>query len=293
MLSIVNLHTRVIFPKDYEEGQKLTALLDRSPYGYTSLEWMVDLFLPYGFVTIGQDMRGTPKSEGNFSIWHSDANDSQDLGDWIVAQEWSNGKVFSFGASADGLASFTMPENNPSWLDSQYVVWSSSLGYEVIFPNGAYLEALADMWIRGTVPDQADECLALIEANEMRTTWWDPLDLTGKYNLVHATSGFWAGWYDIFLVGNLAAYQGYNYESQDSVKFSSRITIDPLGHCQDAAEYFPQDLIYGRTLLGKFSLLLPLPLQLMLTMASMLSQLWLKLMRPMVSVQSSEQTSRT
>lgn len=86
-----------------------------------------------------------------------------------------------------------MPENSPSWLYAQYVVWSSSLGYEVIYPNGAYLEALAVMWMEGTVPETSDECLATIEANEMRTSWWDALDLTGKYNLVHAVSGFWAG----------------------------------------------------------------------------------------------------
>lgn len=98
----------MVYPKDYVPGQKLTTIVDRSPYGYTHLELMIDLFLPYGFMTVGQDMRGTPKSEGNFTIWHSDANDSQDLGDWIIQQEWSNGKIFSFGASADGLASFTV-----------------------------------------------------------------------------------------------------------------------------------------------------------------------------------------
>lgn len=193
---------------------------------------------------------GTQKSEGNFTIWHSDANDSQDLGDWIVKQGWSNGVVFSMGASADGLAAFTMPENNPEWLKAQYFIWTSSVGYDVVYPNGAYLEALANMWIRSTVPDDADQSLQIIRENEMKTSWWDPLDLTGKYNLAHGMSGFWAGWYDIFLVGNLKAYEGYNTESDPSVRYSSLITVDPLGHCQDAAQYFPQDLIAGRTLLA-------------------------------------------
>ena len=35
-------------------------------------------------------------------MWASDRNDSEDLGDWIVQQEWSNGKIMTFGASADG-----------------------------------------------------------------------------------------------------------------------------------------------------------------------------------------------
>ncbi len=51
-------------------------------------------------------------------------------------------------------------------------------------------------------------------------------------------------------MGNLAAYRGYNYESDPSVRYTSRITIDPLGHCQSGAEFFRQDLIAGRTLLA-------------------------------------------
>ena len=73
--------------------------------------------------------RGTQKSEGNFTIWHSDADDSVDLGEWIIQQEWSNGVIYSFGASADGLAAFTTNTNNLEWLQAQYYVWSSSIGY--------------------------------------------------------------------------------------------------------------------------------------------------------------------
>lgn len=186
----VKLHTRVVLPpkRKVDENEKVTTIIDRSPYGYTALEMIADIFLPAGFATIGQDMRGTQQSEGVFDIWHSDNNDAQDLGDWIVQQEWSNGKVFSFGASADGLASFTMPENSPDWLDAQYIMWSSSNGYAVIFPNGAYLEDLADVWIRSTVPDSADENLATIAANEAPgSSWWDPLTLAGKFDKVHVS----------------------------------------------------------------------------------------------------------
>lgn len=58
---------------------------------------------------------------------------------------------------------------------------------------GAYLENLAERWMSGTVPDDAESCLAEITANEMRTDWWDPIDLTGKFDRVKGNSGFWAG----------------------------------------------------------------------------------------------------
>jgi predicted acyl esterase len=111
------------------------------------------------------------------------------------------------------------------------------VGYEVIYPNGAYLKDLGDIWITSTVPDSAEESLQELYQHEMFDDWWTNLEMTGQYQLVHWPSGFWAGWYDIFLVGNLLAYSGYNDQS-DGVNGQSRITVDPLGHCQSAAGYF-------------------------------------------------------
>ena len=246
----MKLHTIVAFPENYLPGFKLTVIMDRSPYGSQRLELINNIYLPFGFITVGQDMRGTGKSEGNFTIWHSDANDSEDAGNWIISQPWSNGKIFTFGVSADGLAAFRTPDNQPSWLKAQYFACTSSVGYEIIYPNGAYLQALADMWMRSTVPMEADECLGTIAENEMKTDWWDALALTNKYYKINYPAAFWGGWYDIFLVGTLAAYEGYNFQSNPSVRNTAKITIDPLGHCQDAAEYFLKDSVDGRTALS-------------------------------------------
>lgn len=53
-------------------------------------------------------------------------------------QEWSNGQVFSLGASADGIASLQMIVNNPSWLSGQYIMWAPASMYDILFPHGAY-----------------------------------------------------------------------------------------------------------------------------------------------------------
>ena len=76
------------------------------------------------------------------------------------------------------------------------------------------------------------------------------MDLTGRYDLVRYPAAFWAGWYDMFLLGNLASFRGYNEEADPSVRHTASIVVDPLGHCQDAGQYFPQDLVEGRTALA-------------------------------------------
>ncbi len=67
----VNLHTRIVLPRNYQEGQKLAVVMDRSPYGQAGIELLADLFVPLGLISVTQDMRGTGLSEGHFSNWKS------------------------------------------------------------------------------------------------------------------------------------------------------------------------------------------------------------------------------
>jgi predicted acyl esterase len=97
----VQLSTIVINPAA-GGGDRRGTLMARSPYGPTS-DQIADLFTTMnGFVAVIQDQRGTFLSGGEFTMWHNDAEDGADTMDWIVKQEWSNGKVFSAGISADG-----------------------------------------------------------------------------------------------------------------------------------------------------------------------------------------------
>lgn len=127
------------------------------------------------------DMRGTKKSEGKFTIWHSAGNDSYDTMQWVSTQSWSNGKIFQLGASADGLVTFATTKTQPQWLVGQWLIVSSAAGYPIIYGDGMYHQSLTEMWMRFTVPTQAKECIEEIKANEYPGQWWVPLNLTTEY----------------------------------------------------------------------------------------------------------------
>jgi len=249
----IELHTQIFFPRGYarDKSKKYPAIIDRSPYGYGDMEWITDIFLPFDFVAIGQDMRGTEKSQGNFTMWALDKYDSEDLGNWIVAQEWSDGRVMSFGASADGLASLQMPFNNPSFIAAQYIAWAPAKMYDILFPHGTYKQETAEEWLLGLTmpnPDFVYTNIELTHKNEAHTDFWKQIELDADvYKNVKYPSGFWGGWYDLFIVGLIEAFDGYNNLSDESVRHTSQITIDPLGHCIEAAEFFPQNAYEGRT----------------------------------------------
>ena len=195
-------------------------------------------------------MRGTAQSEGEFTIWHDGSNDSYDTMKWIAEQPWSNGLVSTTGASADGLNEFTeiIGEYHP-WLRSQFIIFASSSGYEVAFPGGAARKSLIELWIGSTVPNQAPAKIHEVYEHEAPGPWWEVLNGTGNFDNVHFPSVMWAGWYDIFLVGNLIGFNGYQYQAADGFKGLGKLVVDPLGHCQAGAEYFPKNTILGRTIL--------------------------------------------
>ena len=238
-----------------EEGKTFTTIMDRSPYGYKDMEWLTDIFVPFGFVGIGQDMRGTEKSEGNFTMWQLDKYDSVDLGDWITSQSWSNGQVFTLGASADGIASLQTKVTDPEWLKAQYVMWAPDSMYNILLPHGCYKEETTEDWLLGLTmpnPDVVYDNIETVYENEAHTEYWKGIEESPeKYSNVDFPSAFAAGWYDLFLTGNLAAYEGYNTQCDESVRGLSKITIDPLGHCVDGEGFFTGNMVagYGRTAL--------------------------------------------
>lgn len=250
----VKLHTLIYLPRDKNnENGKYTAIVDRSPYGYGDMEWITDIFLPFGFVAVGQDMRGTELSEGEFTMWISDANDSRDLGDWIVQQEWSNGQIMTFGASADGIGSLQTIKSHPSWLKAQYIAWMSSEMYQTLLPFGAYKQKTAEDWLRGISmpnPDVVNDNIQIVHENEAHTDYWTQVEVSDEQYLnVDFPSAIWGGWYDLFQLGTLQAFDGYNAKSDPSVRFTAKITMDPCGHCLEAQPFFLQNAFQGRTAL--------------------------------------------
>jgi len=249
----VKLHTFINLPKDWKD-KKVPTLIDRSPYGVGDMEWIVDLFVPLGFAGVGQDMRGTEQSEGEFTMWQQDKDDSEDLGNWIIQQPWSDGRVFSIGASADGLASLQMPMNNPKFIAGQYIAWAPAAMYDILFPHGAYKQETTENWLYGLTmpnPDVVHSNVKTIYENEGFTAYWLGVTATEEtvYKNVNFPSAFWGGWYDLFLTGTISAFEGYNTKSQENVRNTAVITIDPCGHCLEMQTFFTEDVVFGRTAL--------------------------------------------
>eukprot|EP01065_Artemidia_motanka_P022837 TRINITY_DN2703_c0_g1_i1.p1 TRINITY_DN2703_c0_g1~~TRINITY_DN2703_c0_g1_i1.p1 ORF type:complete len:606 (+),score=171.54 TRINITY_DN2703_c0_g1_i1:249-1820(+) len=193
------------------------------------------------YCAMRQDMRGTGTSgplwghkDMNFTLWHAESNDTQDTLEWIAQQDWSNGDVYQMGVSSDGLASFMTIKADPipKQLKGQFIMYASSDAHGFAFPGGAFRESLQVGWLRGVFPEQGKGLVALSKANEAPGAWWDPVNITTETcGKVDFPSVMWAGWYDIFLQGNLHGFECFNKHSQEAVRGKSHLVVEPCGHC--------------------------------------------------------------
>jgi putative CocE/NonD family hydrolase len=191
----VKLHTITLSPHPFSSGHQYPVVLDRSPYGMFETELVADIFLPFGFAAVSQDMRGTCKSEGNFSLWHSDEQDGVDTLAWILKQPWSDGRLFVTGASADGIASLQLARAGPPALKAQLVIVASALARRAIFPGGAFRQGLTDGWLKHTVPEQYDALYKEVLEHEGASAWWDGVEIKGdQWKAIDWPSVHWAGW---------------------------------------------------------------------------------------------------
>lgn len=112
----VHLATDIYYPT--RQKKPLATILYRTPYskerkfarGHDKpLAWVEQ-----GYVVAVQDMRGKFASEGVFTPYHGDSEDSSETVTWLARQLWSNGRVGTFGCSSGGEVQMLLGrEQNP------------------------------------------------------------------------------------------------------------------------------------------------------------------------------------
>ena len=107
----VHLATDVYLPgkNDGPHG----AILIRTPYDKNGVKLTGNNFANEGWPTIIQDMRGRFASAGIDTVFRNAHTDGPDSLLWIAKQEWSNGKIATYGGSALGIHQYFMGGANP------------------------------------------------------------------------------------------------------------------------------------------------------------------------------------
>ena len=140
---------------------KLPAILIRTPYG--KLEWrpeaargeVVRMFASNGYVVAVQDKRGRFRSQGEYTLAIKEDVDGYDTIEWLAKQDWSSGRIGTYGCSDRGDAQVWLAPTRPAALAAMVPQASgSSIGaagnryrYFGAFKGGALQLAAAADWM--------------------------------------------------------------------------------------------------------------------------------------------------
>lgn len=118
---------------------RFPALLTRTPYNKDSSKGEGQYYAARGYVVVANDVRGRYASEGAWRLIADDPRDGYDVVEWIARQDWSDGKIGTFGTSYPGGTQHALAEMNPPHLTTMIPIDSvSNCGVSGMRHGGAF-----------------------------------------------------------------------------------------------------------------------------------------------------------
>jgi putative CocE/NonD family hydrolase len=117
---------------------RFPTLISRTPYDKAGLRAESEWYAQRGYAVVAQDVRGRSGSEGQFYPFIQEGRDGYDAIEWAAAQDWSNGKVGTFGASYLAWDQYRAAMERPPHLAAMFAnVGGADFYQEFGYPGGA------------------------------------------------------------------------------------------------------------------------------------------------------------
>jgi hypothetical protein len=220
------------------------------------------LYAERGYQMVIQSCRGTFGSEGELAPVRHERADGRATLEWVASQPWFDGRLVMWGASYLGMTQWAVAGDPPDYLKAlDLQVTSSDFRNAIVYPGGSFALEMALSWVYqikhqelslGTIvrtqiratkvlaratnelPLGKADIAALgevsphfqdwLEHSTPGDPWWEDLDFGQQFDKVPPAS-LVAGWYDLFLPGQIADYGALRRAGR-----SARITIGPWTH---------------------------------------------------------------
>jgi hypothetical protein len=224
------LATDVYLPSSANDSWPV--LLIRTPYGRDENEALFDFAEDYALVI--QDVRGRYDSEGDYNPFIDDGwgekQDGYDTVAWILEQPWCNGKIGTFGASADGITQELLAGSAPPspGITCQFIRFApTDLYSQIVFQGGAFLEALVTGWLEG---QGASEWVETFKQHPSYDSFWELGNVEPRAHLISAPAVHVGGWYDMALRGSINGFLTRQAEGIGPARGNQRLLIGPWTH---------------------------------------------------------------
>jgi len=232
----VILRADVWLPK--VEG-RFPTLVYRTPYGkqFAAKEWTTfDKAVAHGYAVVIEDVRGRYASDGEFVPYQNEGKDGYDTIEWAAKQEWSDGKVGTFGLSYPGAVQWLAAVEAPPHLKAMVPAMTFSTPRNFFYSGGLFDGSWLEWTWMNIAPDarqrknlagpktyeearatwkaeheRIEGFLPLMNLTDLKEAapfyyqwlahppadaWWDWAELRNKYDRVGCAVLNFSGWYD-------------------------------------------------------------------------------------------------
>jgi putative CocE/NonD family hydrolase len=246
-----------------ERGDGLPVVLIRTPYGRRGRDSRLygEIFAQRGYQVVVQSCRGTFGSGGEWRPFQTDVEDGIATVEWMRQQSWFGGRIGLFGPSYLAFVQWAIASEFPEDIRALSVQVGSSQLREMVYPGGCFSLRTMLAWtylvgsqakgvsdtriklgrpirLRGafdrTPLAAADSGVLgrhfpffqeLLMSEGADAPLWKATDVSDRVSAVTAAVLSVTGWYDIFLLGQLA-----DYERLGQAGRRPRLVVGPWGH---------------------------------------------------------------
>jgi putative CocE/NonD family hydrolase len=242
-------------------GSGLPLILIRTPYGRRASRGYAEVFASRGYQVVVQSCRGTFGSGGEWLPFQTDQDDGVATVEWLRDQPWFGGQVGMFGPSYMSFVQWAMAADCPDEVRALSVLIGTSEPRQMMYPGGAFSLRTMLAWVylvgsqaqdrtslqiargrkkalaagfRQRPLSDADQVVLghhfpfwqqLVRSGSVDAPVWRAMDFSDRVAAVDAPTCSLTGWYDIFLLGQLADYQRLTQAGRQP-----RLVIGPWGH---------------------------------------------------------------
>ncbi|NOZ93395.1 MAG: CocE/NonD family hydrolase [Acidobacteria bacterium] len=212
-------------------GSSWPVILIRTPYGKDGMHDTCVAANILGYACVAQDTRGRFDSGGEDTVFRDDGPDGRAALEWLAGQEFCNGKVGTFGGSALGITQYMMAPGAPGILKCQVPVFATADLYHVaMFQGGVLRHSLVYNWLEG---QGSLGYLPVILDHRWWDAWWAEATPLLHPQEVRVPTLHVAGWYDIFLQGNLEAFTAWQELGGEGARGRQNLVVGPWTHGYD------------------------------------------------------------
>lgn len=189
-----------------------------------------------GYVVCAENFRGAGLSEGTWvgyrALGWGELQDGYDTVEWLAKQNWSTGKIGTFGSSQAGFAQNFLAVTRPPHLVAQYMIDTGLSLYHEGYRIGGTTRPERFKGMDAVCREPAHNRALLVEWFKHPTydDYWKQEDCSRHFDKMDVPCFTIGSWFDFMNIGSIESFRGRQHRAGPNSRGRQQLLIGPWLH---------------------------------------------------------------